>query len=137
MSNDYKHTGGLAMPITVHAYSELHDENLRAQLVKLYETSPEFADGEHAMLQLADAMQTGSLIYTAEFNQKVIGAVWVSGEGHSRLVHYVVVHPANRGRGIAETLISGVCNAEEKKGVTEFKPGCGAIHRCLSRLGKL
>ena len=137
MSDDYKHTGGLAMPITVHAYSELHDENLRAQLVKLYETSPEFADGEHAMLQLADAMQTGSLIYTAEFNQKVIGAVWVSGEGHSRLVHYVVVHPANRGRGIAETLISGVCNAEEKKGVTEFKPGCGAIHRCLSRLGKL
>lgn len=125
------------MPITVHAYSELQNDSLRAQLVKLYETSPEFADGEHAMGQLSDAMQTGSRIYTAEFNQKVIGAVWVSGEGHSRLVHYVVVHPANRGRGIAETLISGVCNAEEKKGVTEFKPGCGAIHRCLSRLGKL
>lgn len=125
------------MPITVHAYSELHDENLRAQLVKLYETSPEFADGEHAMLQLADAMQTGSLIYTAEFNQKVIGAVWVSGEGHSRLVHYVVVHPANRGRGVAERLIEGVCEMEEKNGVTEFKPGCGAIHRCLSHLDKL
>ena len=125
------------MPVTVHAYSELKDENLRSQLIRLYETSPEFSDGTEAVKQLEDAMQKGSLIYTAEFNDKVIGGVWVSGEGTSRLVHYVVVHPSNRGRGIAETLIGGVCAAEEKNGATEFKPGCGAIHRCLSSLGKL
>ncbi|XID74766.1 acetyl-CoA sensor PanZ family protein [Alkanindiges sp. WGS2144] len=125
------------MPITVHAHVDLQDENLRDQLKKLYDTSPEFGDGEDAVEQLQDAMQQGSLIYTAEFNQKVIGAVWVSGEGQSRLVHYVVVHPSNRGRGVAERLIEGVCQAEEQKGVSEFKPGCGAIHRCLSHLGKI
>ncbi len=128
------------MPITVHAYSELQDDNLRAQLIRLYETSPEFSDGESAVQQLSHAMQQGSLIYTAEFNQKLIGAVWVSQQGqqeNTRLIHYIVVHPANRGRGVAERLIEGVCTAEEEKGVTEFKPGCGAIHRCLSHLDKL
>ncbi|WP_026472301.1 GNAT family N-acetyltransferase [Alkanindiges illinoisensis] len=125
------------MPITVHAYSELNDENLRSQLSRLYETSPEFGDGDDAVQQLETAMQQGSLIYTAEFNQKIIGAVWVSGQDDTRLVHYVVVHPSNRGRGVAERLIEGVCDTEEQKGVKHFKPGCGAIHRCLSHLGKI
>lgn len=125
------------MPITVHAYSELNDESLRTQLSRLYETSPEFGDGDDAVQQLETAMQQGSLIYTAEFNQKIIGAVWVSGQDDTRLVHYVVVHPSNRGRGVAERLIEGVCEAEEQKGVKHFKPGCGAIHRCLAHLGKI
>ena len=125
------------MPITVHAYSELNDESLRSQLSRLYETSPEFGDGDDAVQQLETAMQQGSLIYTAEFNQKIIGAVWVSGQDDTRLVHYVVVHPSNRGRGVAERLIEGVCDAEEQKGAKHFKPGCGAIHRCLSHLGKI
>ena len=125
------------MPITVHAYSDLSDENLRTQLETLYETSPEFSDGTDAVEQLEVAMQKNTLIYTAEFNTKIIGAVWVTGQGQERLVHYIVVHPANRGRGIAERLIDGMCQAEEAKGANIFRPGCGAIHRCLSRLGKI
>ena len=125
------------MPITIHAYSEIQDDELRAQLKRLYDTSPEFGDGDDAVQQLETAMQQGSQIYTAEFNQKVIGAVWVSGTDDTRLVQYVVVHPSNRGRGVAERLIGGVCEAEEQQGAKHFKPGCGAIHRCLSHLGKI
>lgn len=125
------------MPITVHSYTDLSKDDLRNQLSRLYETSPEFGDGDDAVQQLEDAIQHGSQIYTAEFNEKVIGAIWVSGDGTTRLLHYVVVHPSNRGRGVAERLIEGVCEAEEQKGVKQFKPGCGAIHRCLSHLGKI
>ena len=33
------------MPITVHAYTSLEKEELRSQLERLYDTSPEFAMG--------------------------------------------------------------------------------------------
>ena len=125
------------MPVTVHAYTDLSNDNIRSQLELLYETSPEFGDGQDAVEQLEAAMQHNTLVYTAEFNTKVIGAVWVKGQGQERLIQYIVVHPANRGRGIAERLIDGVCQAEEQKGANIFRPGCGAIHRCLSHLGRL
>lgn len=125
------------MPLTVHAYNSLDDESIKEQLVRLYETSPEFADGEDAVEQLLAAMQQDTVIYTAEFNTKIIAAIWVSGQGNERLLQYIVVHPANRGRGIAETLVDGVCLRESAFGVTVFRPGCGAIHRCLVHVGKI
>lgn len=126
------------MPITVHAYANLDNESIRSQLARLYDTSPEFSDGEDAMVQLNEVMQKGiAQVYTAEFNNKVIGAIWVSGTASERLLHYIVVHPSNRGRGVAERLVEGVCDQEEKNGATVFKPGCGAIHRCLSHLGRI
>lgn len=125
------------MPLTIHAYSNVDDSALKEQLERLYETSPEFSDGIEAVEQLSAAMQVDTKIYTAEFNTKVIGAIWVSGQGNERLLQYIVVHPANRGRGIAERLVEQVCQDEEALGVDVFKPGCGAIHRCLSHIGKI
>ncbi|MDD9840188.1 GNAT family N-acetyltransferase, partial [Escherichia coli] len=52
-------------------------------------------------------------------------------------LEYIVVHPANRGRGVAERLVEEACRIEEAKGVKIFEPGCGAIHRCLAHIGKL
>ena len=125
------------MPITVHAYTPLEKEELRSQLERLYDTSPEFGDGHDAVEQLEQNLAQYTLLYTAEFNTKVIGAIWCSGQGENKTLEYIVVHPANRGRGVAERLVEEVCRMEEAKGVKVFEPGCGAIHRCLEHIGKI
>ena len=125
------------MPITVHAYTSLEKEELRSQLERLYDTSPEFGDGHDAVEQLEQNLAQYTLLYTAEFNNKVIGAIWCSGQGENKTLEYIVVHPANRGRGVAERLVEEVCRMEEAKGVKVFEPGCGAIHRCLEHIGKI
>ncbi|WP_180028780.1 GNAT family N-acetyltransferase [Acinetobacter sp. YH16032] len=125
------------MPITVHAITSLDNVEVREQLERLYDTSPEFSDGQDAIEQLEQNLTQYTLLYTAEFNTKIIGAIWSTGQGESRMLENIVVHPANRGRGVAERLVSEACRMEEEKGVNHFEPGCGAIHRCLSSLEKI
>lgn len=125
------------MPITVHAYTSLENEEVRSQLERLYDTSPEFSDGTDAIEQLEQNLAQYTSLYTAEFNTKIIGAIWATGQGESRLLQNIVVHPANRGRGVADRLVSEVCRLEEEKNVKHFEPGCGAIHRCLAHLEKI
>ena len=125
------------MPITVHAYTSLENEDVRSQLERLYDTSPEFGDGSDAIEQLEQNLSQYTLVYTAEFNTKLIGAIWCTGQGESKTLEYIVVHPANRGRGVAERLVEETCRMEEEKGVKQFEPGCGAIHRCLAHIGKI
>lgn len=125
------------MPIIVEAVSDLKDVIVRNQIERLYETSPEFGNGQDALEQLDEALKKDTTLYTAVFNEKIIGAIWCTGTGETRLLHYVVVHPANRGRGVSDRLISEIIRIEEEKGAEQFKPGCGAIHRSLARLEKL
>ena len=125
------------MPITVHAKTSIENEEVRDQLERLYDTSPEFGDGQDAMEQLEQNLAHYTLLYVAEFNTKIIGALWCTGQGESKVLENIVVHPANRGRGVAERLVEEVCRIEEEKGVKTFEPGCGAIHRCLAHLGKI
>jgi len=125
------------MLITVHAHTSLENAEVRSQLERLYDTSPEFGDGQDAVEQLEQHLAQYTTLYTAEFNTKIIGAIWCTGQGESKTLEYIVVHPANRGRGVAERLVSEVCRYEEAKEVKRFEPGCGAIHRCLAHLGKL
>ena len=125
------------MPITVHPKTSIENDEVRKQLERLYDTSPEFGDGKDAVEQLEQNLSQYTLLYTAEFNTKIIGAIWCTGQGESKILENIVVHPANRGRGVAERLVSEVCRLEEEKGVKAFEPGCGAIHRCLVNLGKI
>ena len=125
------------MPITVHAKTSIENEEVRDQLERLYDTSPEFGDGQDAIEQLEQNLAHYTLLYVAEFNTKIIGALWCTGQGESKVLENIVVHPANRGRGVAERLVEEVCRIEEEKGVKIFEPGCGAIHRCLAHLGKI
>jgi len=131
------------MPLTFHAYQTLNDD-LRDQLENLYSISPEFADGTQAVEALDKALARSAQsyttnfhakLYTAEFNDKVIAAIWVTGHGPERLLQYIVVHYANRGRGVADQLVRAVTEQEQVLGVTSFEPGCGAIHRALAHLG--
>ncbi|OTG88124.1 GNAT family N-acetyltransferase [Acinetobacter sp. ANC 4558] len=125
------------MPITVHPKTSIENEAIRNQLERLYDTSPEFSDGKDAIEQLEQNLLQYTLLYTAEFNTKIIAAIWCTGQGESKVLENIVVHPANRGRGVADRLVSEVCRIEQAKGVQGFEPGCGAIHRCLSKLGKI
>ena len=125
------------MPITVHAKTSTENQEVRDQLERLYDTSPEFGDGQDAIEQLEQNLAQYTVLYTAEFNTKIIGAIWCTGQGESKVLENIVVHPANRGRGVAERLVEEVCRMEEEKGVKTFEPGCGAIHRCLAHLGKI
>ena len=105
------------MPVTVHAYATLTDDHLRKQIERIYETSPEFADGEDAVAQLDTSLARGDVLYTAEFNDKVIGAIWSRGDG--------------------DQLLEEACKLDAEKGVKHFRPGCGAIHRMLAHLDRL
>lgn len=122
------------MPVIVEALSELTAQDVRRQIEQLYDSSPEFADGKDALNQLDNALEWQSKLYVAIFNSKIIGAVWSSGTGSQRVLEYIVIHPANRERGIAERLISELCRMEGENGVTRFIAGCGAIQRCLDHL---
>ena len=125
------------MPITVHAHTSLENHEVRSQLERLYDTSPEFSDGSDAVDQLEQQLKQDSVLYIAEFNTKIIGALWCTGKENVKTLEYIVVHPANRGRGVAERLVAETCRIEEAQGVQSFKPGCGAIHRCLVALEKI
>ena len=52
------------MPITVHAYSSLDNSEIRDQLERLYDTSPEFGDGHDAIEQLEQDLQQYTTLYT-------------------------------------------------------------------------
>jgi hypothetical protein len=69
------------MPITVHAYTSIADEDIRNQLERLYDTSPEFGDGQDAIDQLEQNLAQYTLLYTAEFNSKLLVQFGVRGVG--------------------------------------------------------
>lgn len=125
------------MPVNVEVVHQLEDERLCQKISQLYAQSPEFSSAEDAIEKLKQALTQDTVLYIAVFNEGIIAAIWSTGQGEQRLLRHVVVHTANRGRGIADRLISEVCRLEEEKGVTTFEPYCGAIRRSLQRLGKL
>lgn len=111
-----------------------NDPELKLRIEKLYDTSPEFATGLDAIALFEKAFARGGSLYLGMFNGKPIAAIGCFDEGieTKRLLQYIVVHPANRGRGIAAKFIKQVTDLERKKGITSFTPGCGAIHRVLT-----
>src|SRR5690606_11169184 len=119
------------------AYTSLENDEGRSQRERRYDTRPEFSDGAYVMEQLEQNLAQYTSVYSAEFNSKIIGSIWFTEQVESRILENIVVHPANRGRGVAERLVCGVCRMEEQKGVKNFVPGCGAIHRCLANLEKI
>lgn len=132
------------MPLETIAIQDYHaplikkpstDNELKTRLTKLYDNTHEFADGEAAVAFFAQQFAQGNLLYVGMFNDKPIAAIgcFDDGQTNSRRLQYIIVHPENRGRGIAAKLIKQVCDAEIKKGVTSFVPGCPAIHKVLAR----
>ncbi|MDO4224041.1 MAG: GNAT family N-acetyltransferase [Acinetobacter sp.] len=124
------------MPVIVEQINPLNDEFLRQQVQKLYDSSHEFAYGEQAIQQLDEHLAQGGRYYAAIFNQRLIGSIWAKQQATGQiLLHYIVVHPANRGRGIADRLVTEACRLEQLLGHQHFQAGCGAIASLLQRHG--
>lgn len=108
-------------------------DELKHRICKLYDHTHEFDSGEDAVAFFEKVFAKGQLLYVGMFNDKPIAAIgcFDDGQTNTRRLHHVVVHPENR--GIAPRFVKQVCDAEMKKGVTSFVPGCPAIHRILAR----
>lgn len=114
--------------------NSIDDPELKLRVEKLYDSSPEFATGLDAVAFFEKAFAKGDILYLGMFNEKPIAAMGCFNQGieSSRLLQYIVLHPANRGRGLAPKFVKQVTDIERKKGNTKFVPGCGAIHRILA-----
>lgn len=114
--------------------NSINDPELKLRVEKLYDHTHEFASGAEAVAFFEQAFKKGQLLYLGMFNDKPIAAIgcFDDGQTDSKRLQYIVVHPANRGRGIAPKFVKQVTDIERKKGVTSFVPGCGAIHRILA-----
>ena len=118
------------MPVSVTAEKSLSPE-LSAGLSKLYASSPEFASGEEAVEEAQRVLGIGGAVYVGWFNGKAVSSIMAWGPDDSRTLRWIVVHPANRGRGIADRLVGEVCRLEREQGRSHFVPGCTAIARLL------
>ena len=118
------------MPVIVTSEQQLSSE-LQQGLVKLYDSSPEFSHGSEALEKGQDVLASHGAWYVGWFNGKAVAAIMASPSADNRLLHNIVVHPANRGRGIADRLVSEACRLEREQGNTHFIAGCTAIARLL------
>lgn len=125
------------MPLIAVPHTKLNDNALNERIVQLYNMSPEFSDGQNALSFFKTALSKGDTLYLGMFNDNPIAAVCARGHGKTRLLQYIVVHPANRGRGIAYRVVKDVCKQEMADGVLSFEAGCGALHKILMELGYL
>ena len=89
------------MPVIVSAEKSISPE-LAQSLTKLYDSSPEFSGGAEAIDKAQEILASDGLVYVGWFNGKAVSAIMASGTNAQRLIHNIVVHPANRGRGIAD-----------------------------------
>ena len=118
------------MPVMVTSERQLTPE-LQQGLVKLYDSSPEFSHGSDAIDKSEDVLAANGAVYVGWFNGKAVAAIMASHSADNRLLHNIVVHPANRGRGIADRLVAEACRLEREQGNTRFVAGCTAIARLL------
>lgn len=104
------------MPVVVESVRQQMPEALEAQLLRIYADSPDFESPEAAMATLKGALSEGAVLYTGIFNQRYIAAVLASGTGETRQLRYLCVHPATRGRGVAERLMNETRRLESEAG---------------------
>lgn len=105
------------MPVIVESFRQALPAEVGAQLSRVYRDSPEFESGEAAVAALAAALAAGATLYTGFFNQRHIAAILAEGEGPHRQLRYLCVHPATRGRGVAERLMAEARRLQGEVGV--------------------
>ena len=104
------------MPVLVERATAPLDQALVDELARIYTDSPDFASPQAAQAVLMDAVAAGDVLYAAVFNGRHIAAVLVRGQGATRHLRYLNVHPATRGRGVAARLVEEVRRLEAEKG---------------------
>ena len=51
----------------------------------------------------------GELCFAGRFNDRLLAALWLSGEGEAKVLHHMCVRRVARGRGVARQLLSLLC----------------------------
>lgn len=100
------------MPVLVERHTTSLDAPLLAELGRLYSDTPDFANAASAQEVLAEAVADGDVLYAGLFNGKHIAAALIRGNGPTRHLHYLAVHPATRGRGVASRLVAEIRRQE-------------------------
>lgn len=108
---------------------------LQTRIIKLYDQSPEFESGEQAIQLFERCFRQGSSLYVGIFNDKPIACIgcFDDGQMNVRRLQHIVVHPANRGRGIGAKLIKQVIDSERKKGICQFVSDCLYTQQILTK----
>lgn len=104
------------MPVYVEPLSPPFSEESREGLRRVYTDTPEFPSPEEALVALEEAVREGSTLYVGIFNQRLVAGILLSGQGDTRQMRYLCVHPATRGRGVSERLVAEVRRLETERG---------------------
>ena len=113
----------------------IDDPLLKTRLEQLYDSSPDFDNGETAIKVFEKWFGNGAKLYVGMFNARPIAALLVTDDGidGQRRLQNIVVHTANRGRGIAAKLIKQVTDLERKQGILNFVGNDVVIQLILNR----
>lgn len=124
-----------SIAITHFDNNRIDDPLLKTRLEQLYATSPDFASGDGALAVIQKYFGKGGKLYVGMFNDRPIAALLVTDDGidGQRRLQNIVVHTANRGRGIAAKLVKQVTDLERKQGIHHFVGNDSVIQRILNR----
>lgn len=127
------------MPVLVERATAPLDQVLVDELARIYTDSPDFASPQAAQSVVLDAVASGDVLYAAVFNGRHIAAVLVRGQGATRHLRYLNVHPATRGRGVAVRMVEEVRRLEAEQGAewleTDFDATREGIPEMLLAMG--
>lgn len=104
------------MPLAVRTLTGPLSDAERADLAKIYVYTPDFPEAARAVAALEEALAAGQRLHVGEFNGHLIAAVLVDGVDGERVMRYLCVHPATRGRGVAERLVDEARRLEGENG---------------------
>lgn len=127
------------MPLVVRTLTGPLNEAQRTDLAKIYVQTPDFPDAVSAVSALEAALEAGQRLHVGEFNGHLIAAVLVNGVDGDRVMRYLCVHPATRGRGVAERLVDEARRLEGESGgdylIAGFNLAQDGIPEMLMSLG--
>ncbi len=106
------------MPVEIQEFHKNLPESVAIQLVGVYVDSPEVVQAEQVLEQIRQGLAAGDRYYAGYFNGHYICGVLIHDEVDHRSMRFLAVHPATRGRGVAERLVDEVRRLE-----TLLKPG--------------
>lgn len=104
------------MPVLIERATAPLEPALVQELARLYADTPDFSSPASAQAVIQEAVAEGDRLYLGLFNGKHIAAALIRGEGATRHLHYLAVHPATRGRGVASRLVAELRHMEAGSG---------------------
>lgn len=104
------------MPVEVREIRKSLPDEVAESLQKVYVDCPGTTSADDALGRIRAGLERGDRFYAGLFNGKWIAGVLVLGQGEERFLRYLAVHPATRGRGVAERLLGEVRRLEAEHG---------------------